>query len=62
MPDWVVFDKLIQVLVFGCASERIADHTRSDRRLRRGRDEWITVDHGRVWSASRGTPMTVWSA
>jgi transposase len=26
IPDRVVFDKLLQVLVFGCAYERIADH------------------------------------
>ena len=38
-----MFDKLIQVLVFGCAYERIADHTCSERTLRRRRDEWITA-------------------
>ena len=43
IPDRVVFDKLIQVLVFGCAYERIADHTCSERTLRRRRDEWITA-------------------
>jgi hypothetical protein len=31
IPDRVIFDKLIQVLVFGCADERIADHTCSER-------------------------------
>jgi transposase len=41
IPDRVVFDKLLQVLVFGCAYERIADHTCSERTLRRRRDEWI---------------------
>jgi transposase len=43
IPDRVIFDKLIQVLVFGCAYERIADHTCSERTLRRRRDEWITA-------------------
>ena len=27
IPDRVIFDKLIQVLVFGCGYRRIADHT-----------------------------------
>jgi transposase len=39
----VVFDKLIQVLVFGCGYRRIADHTCSATTLRRRRDEWITA-------------------
>ena len=42
IPDRVVFDELIQVLVFGCAYERIADHTCSERTLRR-RDELVTA-------------------
>jgi transposase len=41
IPDRIVFDKLLQVLVFGCAYERIADRTCSERTLRRRRDEWI---------------------
>jgi transposase len=41
IPDRVVFDKLVQVLVFGCAYERIADQTCSATTLRRRRDEWI---------------------
>lgn len=41
VPDRVVFDKLVQVLVFGCAYERIADATCSATTLRRRRDEWI---------------------
>jgi len=41
IPDRVVFDKLIQVLVFGCAYERIADEECSATTLRRRRDEWI---------------------
>jgi transposase len=43
IPDRVVFDKLIQVLVFGCAYHRIADRTCSARTLRRRRDEWIAA-------------------
>jgi transposase len=43
IPDRVLFDKLIQVLVFGCGYRRIADHTCSASTLRRRRDEWITL-------------------
>lgn len=41
IPDRVIFDKLVQVLVFGCAYERIADEECSATTLRRRRDEWI---------------------
>jgi transposase len=41
IPDRVIFDKLIQVLVFGCGYRRIADATCSASTLRRRRDEWI---------------------
>jgi IS5 family transposase len=41
IPDRVVFEKLVQVLVFGCAYERIADQECSATTLRRRRDEWI---------------------
>lgn len=41
IPDRVVFDKLVQVLVFGCAYERIADESCSATTLRRRREEWI---------------------
>src|SRR5918998_1246996 len=41
IPDHVVFEKLIQVLVFGCAYWRIADEGCSASTLRRRRDEWI---------------------
>jgi transposase len=43
IPDRIVFDKLIQVLVFGAAYWRIADHTCSATTLRRRRDEWRTL-------------------
>jgi transposase len=41
IPDRVVFEKLVQVLVFGCAYWRIADESCSATTLRRRRDEWI---------------------
>jgi transposase len=41
IPDRVVLEKLVQVLVFGCAYERIADVTCSATTLRDRRDEWI---------------------
>ena len=40
IPERVVFEKLVQVLVFGCAYERIADASCSESTLRRRRDEW----------------------
>jgi transposase len=43
VPDRVVFDKLIQVLVFGCGYRRIADASCSATTLRRRRDEWIAL-------------------
>jgi len=42
-PDRVVFDTLVQVLVFGCAYARIADDTCSATTRRRRRDEWIAA-------------------
>jgi transposase len=41
IPDYIVFKKLIEVLVFGCAYWRIADEGCSATTLRRRRDEWI---------------------
>src|SRR5215212_3936327 len=41
IPDRVVFEKLVQVLVFGCAYWRIADEECSATTLRRRRDECI---------------------
>jgi transposase len=43
IPDRVVFEKLVEVLVFGCAYERIADRSCSATTLRRRRDEWIEL-------------------
>ena len=41
--DRIVFDKLIQVLRFGCSYEAIADTTCSATTLRTRRDEWIEL-------------------
>jgi hypothetical protein len=46
IADRVVFDKLIEVLVFGAAYWRIADRTCSATTLRRRRDEWIASGLG----------------
>src|ERR671921_587915 len=43
IPDRVVFEKLVQILVFGCAYERIADGSCSATTLRDRRDEWIEL-------------------
>ena len=43
IPDRVVFEKLVQVLVFGCAYHRIADESCSATTLRDRRDEWIEI-------------------
>ena len=39
----MVFEKLVAVLVFGCAYWRIADEGCSATTLRRRRDEWIEM-------------------
>lgn len=43
IDDRLIFDKLVQVLVFGCAYHRIADATVSATTLRRRRDAWIAL-------------------
>jgi len=43
IPDRIVFEKLVQVLVFGCAYWLIADESCSETTLRRRRDEWINL-------------------
>ncbi len=43
VPDRVIFEKLVQVLVFGCAYWRISDKGCSATTLRRRRDEWIEL-------------------
>src|SRR5258708_8000780 len=41
IPDRVVFDKLIQMLRFGCSYREIADQTCSATTLRNRRNEWL---------------------
>ncbi|MGC4853352.1 IS5 family transposase [Micromonospora sp. DT4] len=41
VADRIVFDKLLQVLRFGCSYEGIADTTCSATTIRNRRDEWI---------------------
>ena len=41
IPDRVVVEKLVQILVFGCAYWRISDEECSASTLRRRRDKWI---------------------
>jgi transposase len=43
IPDRIVFEKLAQVLVFGCAYEKIADGSCSATTLRRRGEEWIAA-------------------
>lgn len=43
VSDRLVFEKLVQVLVFGCAYEKIAEEGCSATTLRRRRDEWIVA-------------------
>jgi hypothetical protein len=43
LRERVVFEKLVEVLVFGCAYWRIADESCSESTLRRRRDEWIEL-------------------
>jgi transposase len=43
IPERIVFEKLVQVLVFGCAYHRIADASCSESTLRRRREEWIEL-------------------
>ncbi len=50
IADAVVFDKLVEALVFGAGYERIADATCSATTLRRRRDEWIRQG---VWDRLR---------
>ncbi len=43
IPDKVVFEKLVQALVFGCSYWRISEKGCSATTLRRRRDEWIEL-------------------
>jgi transposase len=46
IPDAIVFDKLVLVLVSGLGYERVADATCSATTIRRRRDEWIAAGVG----------------
>ena len=46
IDDRIVFDKLVEALVFGVGYERIADASCSATTMRRRRDEWIRLG---VW-------------
>jgi transposase len=50
IDDAVVFDKLVEVLVYGAGYERIADSSCSASTMRRRRDEWIRLG---VWDRLR---------
>jgi hypothetical protein len=43
IDDRIVFDKIVEALVFGCGYERLGDRTCSATTLRRRRDEWIAA-------------------
>lgn len=43
ISDRIVFDKLVQLLVFGCSYAQIADSTCSATTLRTRRDAWIAL-------------------
>jgi transposase len=43
ISDRVIFDKLLQLLRFGCSYEAIADTTCSATTIRSRRDEWIRL-------------------
>jgi transposase len=63
IPERVVFEKLVEVLVFGCAYERIADASCSESTLRRRRDEWIELGvMDRLRQRSAWMPTTASSA
>jgi transposase len=52
IDDEVVFDKLVEALVFGVGYERIADVSYSATTMRRRRDEWIILG---MWDRLRLT-------
>jgi len=43
IDDRIVFDKLVEALVYGCGYERLGDSSCSATTLRRRRDEWIAA-------------------
>lgn len=59
IPDTIVFDRLVQVLVFGAGYERIADEDCSATTLRRRRDEWIRAG---LWAQLRFLALDAFDA
>jgi transposase len=43
ISDRIIFDKMLQLLCFGCSYEAIADTTCSAATIRSRRDEWIRL-------------------
>ena len=43
IKDRIVFDKIVEILVFGCGYRKAADHTCSATALRDRRDEWVEL-------------------
>src|SRR4051812_24430971 len=57
IADHIVFDKIVEALVFGCGYERLADRTCSATTLRRRRDEWIAAG---LFEALRGSVLAAY--
>src|SRR5919107_3666170 len=43
IPDRVILEKLVQIMVFGCAYRRIAEEGCSATAIRERREEWIEI-------------------
>lgn len=53
ISDRIVFDRMLQLLRFGCSRQAIADSTCSATTIRGRRDEWIRLGAAK-WSVQRG--------
>jgi transposase len=65
IPDRIVFEKLVQILVFGCAYERIADETCSatKRWVVERTSSWHNAHKKLVWCTERrGKVVDFWVA
>ena len=62
IADRIIFEKLIQLLRFGCSYASIADCTCGATTIRERRDKWIKAGSSASSGRSRGTPMTASSA
>jgi transposase len=65
IPDCAVFEKLVEVLVFGCAYLRIADGLCSATTLRRRRDGWLEAGlmdtlEDMALEATTGPSVSIW--